>query len=187
MLPAQYIVGLTEGEGCFLVSLRKDCRIDLRFFIVQAIGNKELLKKVHQYFKVGTVYQKSSAREHHLPAYVYEITKRDDIYKVIIPFFKKHKLLGTKAISFNCFCEIANIVENRFDTRKLNHSELEKVTRLKLGMNKHYGSPGAEKPLAGSGTHNNLNEVQSVKSAKLGAPECQLYWQKVKPAMRIKS
>ena len=148
MLSPFYVVGLTDGEGCFLVSLRKDCRIDLRFFISQAIGNKPLLKLVQQFFKVGYVYQKSSARKGKLPAYVFEVTKRDDIYKTIIPFFRKHKLLGIKAKSFNAFCKIAQIVENRFDTRKLTPKELDKATTLKWGMNKHYGSLSAGKPHA---------------------------------------
>ncbi len=147
-LSASYIVGLTKGEGCFLVSLRKDCRIDLRFFISQAIGNRDLLVKIHQYFKVGSVYQKSNAREGKLPAYVFEVTKRDDIYKVIIPFFQKHRLLGIKLKSFNAFCMIANLVHGRFDTRKLTPDELQTIINLKRGMNKHYGSLSAGKPLA---------------------------------------
>jgi len=55
MLTSDYIVGLTEGEGCFLVCLRKDNRIELRFFIAQAIGNKPLLEEVQKFFKVGSV------------------------------------------------------------------------------------------------------------------------------------
>lgn len=149
MLPASYIVGLTEGEGCFLVSLRKDCRIDIRFFITQAEGNRDLLLKLQRFFRIGVVYQKNSARNGRLPAYVFEVTKRDDIYKVIIPFFKKHKLLGTKAKSFRAFCKIAKLVQGRQDTRKLNSKELSFIRKLKLGMNKHYGSPGAGNPLAG--------------------------------------
>jgi len=46
MLTPDYIVGLTEGEGCFLVCLRKDYRIELRFFITQAIGNRPLLSEI---------------------------------------------------------------------------------------------------------------------------------------------
>lgn len=147
-LSASYIVGLTEGEGCFLVCLRKDSRIDLRFFISQAIGNKPLLEKVQQYFNAGSVYQKSSARAGKLPAYVFEVTKRDDIYQVIIPFFQKHRLFGIKAESFKAFCQIAELVKGRLDIRKLTISEYEYVLELKQGMNKHYGSLSAGKPLA---------------------------------------
>lgn len=171
-LPASYIVGFTEGEGCFCVVLRKtDGRIDLRFFISQAEGNTPILQRIRQFFGVGAVYQKKAAKGKRLPAFVYEAAKRDDVYNVIIPFFKGHKLQGTKADSFEDFCKIAEIVRGRQNTRKLTSKELEKVRLLKLRMNKRYGSPGAGNPLTGSGTHNNLYEVQSVKSAKPGAPE----------------
>lgn len=149
MLNASYIVGLTEGEGCFLVSLRKDNRIDLRFFITQAEGNKSLLLKVQQFMKVGTVYQKST-RFGRIPAWVYEVTKKDDIYNVIIPFFQENQLLGYKAKSFRAFLQISKIVQGRQDIRKLTVNEYKFVTDLKFNMNKHYGSPDAGNPLVGS-------------------------------------
>lgn len=59
MISPDYIVGLTDGEGCFLVQLRTDHRIVLRFFIIQRFDNKELLEKVCMFFKVGYVYKRS--------------------------------------------------------------------------------------------------------------------------------
>ena len=148
MITPDYIVGLTEGEGCFLVCLRKNNRIDLRFFIAQAIGNKPLLEDVQKFFKVGSVYQKSNVQGK-LPAYAFETAKRDDVYNVLLPFFKKHKLRGYKAKSFSTFAEIAGIIKGRQDKRKLSKEELEYVTTIRSGMNKHYGSPGAVNPLVG--------------------------------------
>ena len=147
MLNANYIIGLTEGEGCFLVCLRKDNRIELRFFIAQAIGNKLLLEKVHKFFGVGSVYQKSNVKGK-LPAYVFEVSKRDEIFNVVIPFFQKYKLIGTKAKSFSVFREIGLLIKGRQDKRKLSQRELKYITNLRLGMNKHYGSLSAGKPLA---------------------------------------
>ena len=148
MISNPYIVGLTEGEGCFLVCLRKDNRIELRYFISQAIGNKALLHKVQQFFGVGSVYQKKSAKLGRLPAYVFEVAKRDDIYNVIIPFFSKNKLIGYKAKSFSAFRTIAKLVKGRQDIRKLTNKELLYVRKIREGMNKHYGSLSAGKPLA---------------------------------------
>ncbi|OGM24341.1 hypothetical protein A2715_02400 [Candidatus Woesebacteria bacterium RIFCSPHIGHO2_01_FULL_39_32] len=148
MLTPDYIVGFTEGEGCFLVSLRKDNRIEFRFFIAQAIGNRPLLEELKKFFVVGSVYQKSNVKGK-LPAYVFEISKRDDIYRVLIPFFQKYRLKGIKAKSFSIFEEIARLVKGRQDKRKLTSEELDYITYLRSGMNKHYGSPGAGKPLAG--------------------------------------
>lgn len=147
-LSPDYILGLTDGEGCFLVCIRRDFRIELRYFIAQAIGNKPLLEEVKRFFGVGSVYQKMNV-EGKLPAYVFEVAKRDDIYNIVIPFFQKHRLKGTKALSFAAFKEIGSIVKGRQDSRKLTESELKYVKSIKLGMNKHYGSPGAGNPLTG--------------------------------------
>ena len=147
LLTPDYIVGLTEGEGCFLVCLRRDNRIEFRFFIDKEIGNRPLLEEIKKFFKVGSVYQKSNVKGK-LPAYVFEISKRDDIYKVLIPFFQKNKLKGIKSKSFAVFEEIAKLVKGRQDKRKLTSEELNYITNLRFGMNKHYGSLSAEKPLA---------------------------------------
>jgi hypothetical protein len=137
MLTASYIVGFTDGEGCFLVCLRKDYRIELRFFISQAPGNKHLLEEIRDFLGVGSVYQKSNS-EGKLPAYVYEVAKRDDIYNVIIPFFQKHRLKGHKAKSFEVFEEVAQIIKGRQDSRKLTKEELAYIRKIREGMNKNY-------------------------------------------------
>jgi hypothetical protein len=136
-ISASYTVGLTDGEGCFIVCLRKDNRIDLRFFITQAVGNRPLLDKIHKFFGVGSVYQKSD-RTGHLPSFVFEVSKRDDIYNVVIPFFTQNKLFGYKAKSFEAFSKIAKVVKGRQDVRKLTSQELKVIRKLKFSMNKHY-------------------------------------------------
>ncbi len=135
MLTADYIVGLTDGEGCFLVQIRTDCRIVLRYFITQRFDNKELLDKVSEFFKIGYVYRKFQGNDKKKMTFVYEVTKQDDIQNVIIPFFRKHQLQGVKQKSFERFARIAEIVKNRQDTRKLTKEELEEVWQLKLTMN----------------------------------------------------
>lgn len=92
--------------------------------------------------------KKSSARNGKLPAYVFEVTRIDDIYNVIIPFFKSNPLQGIKAKSFQAFCKIAELVNGRFDTKKLTSKEIQLITEIKQGMNKHYGSLSAGKPHA---------------------------------------
>ncbi len=135
MLTADYIVGLTDGEGCFLVQIRTDCRIVLRYFITQRFDNKELLDKVSEFFKIGYVYRKFQGNDKKKMTFVYEVTKQDDIQNVIIPFFRDHQLQGVKQKSFERFARIAEIVKNRQDTRKLTKEELEEVWQLKLTMN----------------------------------------------------
>ena len=135
MLTPDYIVGLTDGEGCFLVQLRTDYRIVLRYFITQRFDNRELLEKVLDYFKIGYVYRKLQGNDKRKTAFVYEVTKQNDIQYVVIPFFKSNPLQGIKRKSFERFARIAEIVKDRQDTRKLTKDELDEVWHLKLTMN----------------------------------------------------
>ncbi|RJO62345.1 hypothetical protein C4544_00025 [candidate division WS5 bacterium] len=135
MLNSDYIVGLTDGEGCFVVQIRTDYRIVLRYFITQRFDNKILLDKVAEFFKIGYVYRKFQGNDKTKTTFVFEVTKQDDIQNVIIPFFKNNHLQGIKRNSFERFASIAEIVKNRQDTRKLSREELEKVWKLKLTMN----------------------------------------------------
>ncbi|MDO8452621.1 MAG: LAGLIDADG family homing endonuclease [bacterium] len=135
MLTADYVVGLTDGEGCFLVQIRTDCRIVLRYFITQRFDNKKLLDKVFQFFKVGYVYRKFQGNDKTKMTFVFEVTKQRDIQEAIVPFFKANPLQGVKKNSFERFARIAEIVKDRQDTRKLSKKELQEVWQLKLTMN----------------------------------------------------
>ncbi len=141
MLTPDYIVGLTDGEGCFLVQIRTDCRIVLRYFITQRFDNVELLNKVYGFFKIGYVYRKFQGNDKKKMTFVYEVTKQNDIQNVIIPFFRKYPLEGIKNESFRRFARIAEIVKNRQDTRKLSEDELKEVWHLKLSMNSLHNEP----------------------------------------------
>ena len=137
MVHPAYIVGLTDGEGCFHVQIRQDYRIVLRYFITQSCDNRIVLDKVHEYFKCGYVYRKAQYHGLKKDTFVYEVTKQDDIRKVIIPFFNKNPLVGIKNKSFLDFARIADITYQRQDTRKLNDLELTEVVNLKKRMNIH--------------------------------------------------
>jgi len=141
MLTPDYIIGLTDGEGCFLVQIRTDCRIVLRYFITQRFDNKEPLDKVFEFFKIGYVYRKFQGNDKKKMTFVYEVTKQNDIQNVIIPFFRNYPLQGVKQESFKRFAQIAEIVKNRQDTRKLTKKELDEVWKLKLTMNTLHNKP----------------------------------------------
>lgn len=178
MLTPDYIVGLTDGEGCFLVQIRTDCRIVLRYFITQRFDNKELLGKVFLFFKIGYVYRKFQGNDKKKMTFVYEVTKQNDIQNVIIPFFRNFPLQGVKQESFERFARIAAIVKDRQDTRKLSKNELDEVWNLKLTMNTLHNEPRIISarlvPEIGSLSGNGrltLELSQSVKAAKSGVAE----------------
>lgn len=187
MVHSAYIVGLTDGEGCFHVQIRQDHRIVLRYFITQSCDNRVILDKVHEYFKCGYVYRKGQYHGKKKDAYVFEVTKQDDIREIIIPFFKRNPLVGIKNKSFLDFSRIAEITYLRQDTRKLTKKELKEVVKLKKRMNYHpMARPVREIRLPG-GNAKQTQLSQSVRSAKSGAAEIPLSGTKLNSAMRIKS
>ena len=114
-----YIVGLTDGEGCFYVLLTSrynkngGTTVQLNFFIKVRQEDKMMLDEVKEVLGCGAVYFQKEARKNHTQCYRYSVTSHRDIMSVIIPFFKKYPLhSASKQRSFFMFCEIARMVEN---------------------------------------------------------------------------
>ena len=140
MITADYIVGFTDGEGCFYVQIRTDYRIVLRYFISQRFDNREVLESIQKFFGVGYVHLKAQEwgkeyRRTRIPTYVFEVTKQDHIQNVIVPFFRNHRLQGIKHLSFEKFAKVADLVKGRQDTRLLLEDEINLVKQLKGSMN----------------------------------------------------
>ncbi len=119
----------------FLVQIRTDHSIVLRYFITQRFDNKKLFDKVCNYFQIGYVYIKFQGNDKKKTTYVCEVTKQHDIHTVIVPFFKQFPLQGVKSKFFERFATVVAITRGRQDTRKLTKDELEKIWYLKLTMN----------------------------------------------------
>lgn len=136
-----YIVGITDGEGCFYVNLSKvqayktGFRIQLHFHIKLQEKDKGVLLKICNSLKCGNVYFQKDNRKNHTHCYRYTVGSQKDIFEIIIPFFQQHQLQTfSKARSFKAFCKIAEIV------RKGNHLNLkgiEKIKKIKSTMNQN--------------------------------------------------
>lgn len=89
------------AEGCFKVIVSKSLtiksgyRVALAFQITQHSRDEKLMGSLITYFDCG--YLDKDPRGPYLNLTVY---KFKDIYDKIIPFFKKHKILGKKSEDF---------------------------------------------------------------------------------------
>lgn len=160
MLSAHYIVGLTDGEGCFYVNIRPPDRryfrstygVETHFYIKMIEDDFPLLVKVKNAFGCGAVYLQKDKRAHHKDCYRFEINAQKDVYKTLIPFFDKHPLQSNKQKNYKIFRQIAMLVKQRKHKQK---KGLEKIRQLKSQMNigtrpvRENRSPGgnATKPL----------------------------------------
>ena len=99
IVSADYVVGLTDGEGCFYVnvadssSYRGGARIDLNFYVKMNEKDIDLLLKIKNTLGCGNVYFQKEQRKNHTQCYRYTVGSHRDVIGKIIPFFKKHRLL----------------------------------------------------------------------------------------------
>ena len=110
----QWLAGFASGEGSFQVKIQKSAthklkeKVTVEFNISQHSRDKNLINYFKNYLDCGNI-NISKTR----PSAVYfSITKLDDILYKIIPFFKKHPIVGVKALDFEDFCKVAEMMRD---------------------------------------------------------------------------
>lgn len=136
---ADYVVGLTDGEGCFYVNLRKCSRyksgsvVQLHFHLKMQEVDKGVLFQIKDILGCGNVYFQHENRPNHAQCYRYTVASHQDILNKIIPFFRQNPLRTfSKRKNFLLFCQIAQLVK---DKKHLTKRGLSKIGKLKKLMN----------------------------------------------------
>ncbi|MBU4298606.1 LAGLIDADG family homing endonuclease, partial [Patescibacteria group bacterium] len=128
MLKPDYIVGLVDGEGSFtayiknpvLKNKKRRAKAEPRFYLKLIEKDKDILYRLKKFFGCGNVYFQKDKRKNHQDCYRYEVTNREDLEKIIIPFFKKYRLkLVSKRKDFEIFCKIMRKVSKGEHLTKL--------------------------------------------------------------------
>ena len=155
MLTADYIVGLTDGEGSFTAYIRppstkhgsKNYRIECHYYIKLRDDNKHLIQKVKDFFGVGRVSFQNDSRLNPHNCYRYETTNLKEISEVIIPFFDHYQLQGDKIRDFKLFKKIVYAV-----LRKKHHTEegLLQIRKCKQSMHMYLDSLNTGNPFVQS-------------------------------------
>jgi len=106
-----YVSGLTDGEGCFCISLsvrRKLCTgIEVRPSFALSLNERDLslLEDLQTFFGCGWIRQPRGDR-----TYKYEVRSVADLMAWILPHFEAHPLQGIKARSFDGFSRVCQMV-----------------------------------------------------------------------------
>ena len=139
VLSVDYIVGLTDGEGCFYVNVSSSnrynagARVELRFMIKLQARDREVLERVKETLGCGAVYFQKEVRRNHTQCFRYTVGSHGDILTNVIPFFLRHPLQSpSKRASFLAFCRIAQLVEQK---AHLTTDGVHEIYRLKVNMN----------------------------------------------------
>ena len=140
-LDSNYVIGLTDGEGSFtayvknpdsIKKVKRRTKVEPRFFLKLIEKDAKILHKLKKFFGCGSVYFQKDKRPNHQNCYRYEVANRNDLEKIIIPFFKRNSLqLRSKKSDFEIFCRIVRMV---MQNKHLNQSGLKAIFNLKQKM-----------------------------------------------------
>jgi len=125
------IAGFSAGESCFDIKISKQISINLgyqtqlRFRFTQHVKDKALIWLIASYLNCGTIYISRSTVD-------FYVSNFNDIINIIIPFFDKYPIQGTKYLDYMDFCKVAELMQKK---EHLTHEGLEKIRQIKSTMN----------------------------------------------------
>ncbi len=131
-----WIVGFTDGEGCFHISINKIPGMSLgwqvlpEFRIVQHEKDEKLLYKIKEYFGFGDV--KINRTDFHGTRKEFRVRGLENLNK-IVEFFNKNKLNTSKRKDFEIFSEVINLMNKK---EHLTKEGLDKIAKLISEMNR---------------------------------------------------
>lgn len=132
-LEAQWIVGFTDGEGCFHVSINEHeemltgFQVLPEFTVVQHVRDIQILHALKSFFGCGVV------RKNHGDRMAYHVRGLDHLRESIVPFFEKHKLKTKKHVEFLKFRQILQMMQ---EGKHLTLEGIEEIRCLKEKMNR---------------------------------------------------
>jgi len=143
-----WIVGFVDGEGCFSINFIKQSnrqektrvrkgyktgfQVAHEFAVTQGESSLSCLKELKNFFGVGGLYINKRYDNHKEHLYRYCVRKRDDLNKVIIPFFRKYCLRTSKKKNFELFARCMKEIQSE---KHLTTKGLIKIMKLSELMN----------------------------------------------------
>ncbi len=115
-LNPQWIVGFTDGEGCFTVGIIKNTttktgwQVFPEFVISQGEKSKNVLLQIQEFFSCGIVKINRRNDTHREHMYRYCVRSIKELNDNIIPFFEKYPMHTSKQNDFILFKKVVQIM-----------------------------------------------------------------------------
>ena len=139
----EWIVGFTDGEGCFSISIVRNrvCRLGWQvqheFSVTQSAASLEALELIRETFGCGTIIPNRRRDNHNDLMLRFSVKRRMDLINVIIPFFTEHPLRTAKQSDFARFQAVLILME---EGRHLVSSGLAEIATITESMNRRQRS-----------------------------------------------
>lgn len=114
-----WIVGFVDGEGCFSISIFKNSKTKFgwqimpEFVVTQSEKSLNVLENMQRFFGCGKIFINRRYDNHKENLYRFCVRNRNDLTKIIIPFFKTYPLQTVKQDDFIQFCKIIDRLNNK--------------------------------------------------------------------------
>ena len=134
-----WLVGFTDGEGCFSVSIIRNSTTKLgwqvfpEFVITQSAKSIKSLEQVREFFGIGKIFINQRYDNHNANLYRYCVRSLTDLNTKIIPFFDKHRLQTAKKQDFKIFKRIVSLMIQK---KHLSKDGMQRIAKLIQTMNK---------------------------------------------------
>ena len=136
---ASWIVGFTDGEGCFSVSFLRNTtsksgwQIFPEFVVTQGAKSLPALKIFRTYFKCGKIYENKRYDNHREHLYRYCVRSISELEQSIVPFFRTHSLKTNKQKDFLLFARIIMMMSKQ---KHLTDNGATQIAKLVEQMNR---------------------------------------------------
>ncbi len=136
---ANWIVGFTDGEGCFSVAVinnpttRFGKQIFPEFVLAQGAKSKSVLEEVKSYFNCGNIFVNRRKDNHQEDMYRYCVRSIPELSSRIIPFFEEFPLRSFKQNDFSTFREVVAMMSRK---EHLTREGWERILDLAGSMNR---------------------------------------------------
>lgn len=133
-----WIVGFTDGEGCFSVSIVKNKTSSIgwqvmpEFVVTQGESSLKALEKTKDFFGCGNIFVNNRYDNHTENLYRFCVRSLKDLNEEIVPFFKTHPLLTAKQREFESFAKIMDLIKSK---EHLNTKGARKIAIIASRMN----------------------------------------------------
>ena len=151
-LDANWLVGFTDGEGCFSISFVKNetmksgYQIFTEFVITQGERSAKVLEKIKDFFGAGGIYKNRRYDDHREDIYRYCVRSRKDLLAKVCPFFDEHPLMTDKSYDYQVFRQVLRMMEQGEHLTEQGFAKIKDLAATTNRRKKRLESPTTDTP-----------------------------------------
>ena len=117
-----WVVGFVEGEGCFSIGFVKQpdrtsrrgyktgYQVSHEFAVTQGARSIKALAELLQFFEIGQILINTRHDNHKEDLFRYVVRRREDLLRVVIPFFRRYPMRAAKQGDFEKFAQCVEAI-----------------------------------------------------------------------------